>query len=455
MHISRFLPLALIGLAPLATAQTVLFQEGFEGTSGQYTVQNGGGTATGPNSANGAHFARGDGDNLSLDTARNNGQPTGEQGDFVFSGRRTNGIGSASALKAVIFDPVDVSAVDAVSISFLAGANSAGTYENDGSNNVDFLRLQYRLDGGAYQNCVAFAGISNSGSPRPIARDVDADGFGDLAGNDLGESMTRYECEGVVDVTGASLMDVRITARTTASSEQLFFDDVTVTEVPNISAAVIDVSDCQLPTPPPAGADFQRPTPTDRCFPIINGVNNLATSQRYTVFFRIDGTGGAATGFQRVTSRGEIKLAGGESGTNKLSFRTKGSDPDGTYQLVLLAALGSQPKSEALPGGTAIELDRVPFFKGGAAALRAEQTLSASPNPVADAATFAFSVTEASEATLVIYDALGREVARPIDGPTSGVVKVQFDASALPAGLYVARLVVDGRVETTQFSVVR
>ena len=139
-------------------------------------------------------------------------------------------------------------------------------------------------------------------------------------------------------------------------------------QLPDFTGTVIDVSDCQLPGPPPQGFDFERPSPTDRCFPVIQGVNNLAAAQRYTVFFRIDGTGGAATGFQRVTSRGEIKLASGQSGQNKLSFRTKGSDPDGEYDLVLLVATGSEPKSAALPGGSAVELDRVPFVKGGPAA---------------------------------------------------------------------------------------
>jgi hypothetical protein len=458
MH-NTLLLLGAVALTPFASAQTLLFQEGFEGSSAQYTVQNGGGTATGSNNANGTYFARGDGDNLSLDAARNNGQPTGEQGDFVFSGRRTIGTGNANSLKAVVFSPVDVSGSDAVSISFLAGANSAGTYENDGSTNVDFLRLQYRLDGGAYQNCVAFAGISNDGVVRPLARDVDNDGFGDVLADDLDETMTRYECQGVIDVTGTSSLQVRITARTTASSEQVFFDDIRVTDVPNISAAVIDVSDClEQGVNVPPGADFTRPSPTDRCFPIIEGTNNLDVSQRYTVFFRIDGVGGPASGSQRVTSRGEIKLGSGDSAQNKLSFRTKSSDPDGEYELVLLAALGSQPASAALPGGSAVELDRVPFVKGSTPPLLLRAgaiDLTSFPNPVVDAATLRFGVAEAAEATLVVYDALGREVARPVDGIVDGIVEARFDASALPAGLYVARLVVDGRVETTQLSVIR
>ena len=50
-----------------------------------------------------------------------------------------------------------------------------------------------------------------------------------------------------------------------------------------------------------------------------------------------------------------------------------------------------------------------------------------------------------------MYDALGREVARPV----SGFVDVRLDAAAPPAGLYLVRLVVGDRVETVRFSVVR
>ena len=58
-------------------------------------------------------------------------------------------------------------------------------------------------------------------------------------------------------------------------------------------------------------------------------------------------------------------------------------------------------------------------------------------------------------ATLAIYDALGREVARPVDGAVSGSVEAAFDASGLPAGLYVARLTTATGTETVRLSVVR
>ena len=83
----------------------------------------------------------------------------------------------------------------------------------------------------------------------------------------------------------------------------------------------------------------------------------------------------------------------------------------------------------------------------------AARALAVYPNPAAGTATLAFAAD--GDAALVVYDALGREVARAFDGSASGTTEARFDAGALPAGLYVARLVADGRVETVRFSVLR
>ena len=188
------------------------------------------------------------------------------------------------------------------------------------------------------------------------------------------------------------------------------------------------------------------PSSTSRCFLQATGTNNSDEAQRYTIFVVLEGPGE----FSRIAKRGEIKIGAGGTSSNKLSLRTKSSDPDGQYDAVLLAEMGRVSS----PSSAAVELDRLSFQKGGAG-LRAEQALAAFPNPAADVATLSFSVAEAGEATLVVYDALGREVARLVDGAVEGLVEVSVDASALPAGLYVARLVVEGRVETSRFSVVR
>ena len=62
-------------------------------------------------------------------------------------------------------------------------------------------------------------------------------------------------------------------------------------------------------------------------------------------------------------------------------------------------------------------------------------------------------MAEHTEATLAVYDALGREVARPVDGVVTGAVEAAFDASGLPAGPYVARLVTEAGTEAVRLSV--
>ena len=82
--------------------------------------------------------------------------------------------------------------------------------------------------------------------------------------------------------------------------------------------------------------------------------------------------------------------------------------------------------------------------------------LEAFPNPLASATTVRFGLAEASEVRLVVYDALGREVARLADGPRSaGWHAARFDASGLPSGLYVVRLTAGVHAETIPVTVLR
>ena len=195
------------------------------------------------------------------------------------------------------------------------------------------------------------------------------------------------------------------------------------------------------PEPPAA-----LPAGRHRCFLQASGTNALPYGQRYTVFLRLDGPDGVS----RISFRGEIKPAANETVTQALPLRFERAHPAGAYTVTLLAEAGSVPA----PSDAAQVLASLPLQKAGAA-LRAEQPLAVHPNPARQSARLLFSVAEAAEATLVVYDALGREVARPVEGRVSGVVEASVDVSALPAGLYVARLAVDGRTETVRFSVVR
>ena len=79
------------------------------------------------------------------------------------------------------------------------------------------------------------------------------------------------------------------------------------------------------------------------------------------------------------------------------------------------------------------------------------------PNPTRAAATLAYDLVAPSRVRLTLHDALGREVAEVADRPAeAGVHRARIDTSGLPAGLYLARLVIGGQaVASVPVTVVR
>ena len=89
--------------------------------------------------------------------------------------------------------------------------------------------------------------------------------------------------------------------------------------------------------------------------------------------------------------------------------------------------------------------------QGGALeTLPAEYTLEANyPNPFNPSTEIRFALPEAADVRLLVYDALGREVARLVDGPVgAGYQHATFEASGLPSGVYLYRLEAKGAAET-------
>lgn len=103
---------------------------------------------------------------------------------------------------------------------------------------------------------------------------------------------------------------------------------------------------------------------------------------------------------------------------------------------------------------------------GGTAAVRAATTggarLAVLPNPVGrasgDRARVAFEVAEAGAVSVVVFDALGRQIAVVADGHHAvGPHTAALPLADLPPGVYVVRMVAPGNPEQTvrRFSVVR
>jgi choice-of-anchor B domain-containing protein len=81
--------------------------------------------------------------------------------------------------------------------------------------------------------------------------------------------------------------------------------------------------------------------------------------------------------------------------------------------------------------------------------------LSTAPNPMSGTARITFTLPEASDVRLALYDVTGREVALVASGTrAAGAHAVEFEAASLPQGVYIARLTAAGRVATQRVTVV-
>jgi hypothetical protein len=92
----------------------------------------------------------------------------------------------------------------------------------------------------------------------------------------------------------------------------------------------------------------------------------------------------------------------------------------------------------------------------GAMTASAVTAAGVSPNPFVGRANVSFTLAEASAVRLVVYDALGRQVAVLVDGQVeAGSHTAVFDASSLASGTYVYRLVANGQVQTGRLTLAR
>ena len=103
--------------------------------------------------------------------------------------------------------------------------------------------------------------------------------------------------------------------------------------------------------------------------------------------------------------------------------------------------------AEAGPGAEADVLDATPT----AYALDANW-----PNPFNPSTEIRFALPEAADVRLVVYDVMGREVARLADGPlAAGYHRVRFDASGLASGVYLYRIEVGAFTATRRMTLVK
>jgi hypothetical protein len=78
------------------------------------------------------------------------------------------------------------------------------------------------------------------------------------------------------------------------------------------------------------------------------------------------------------------------------------------------------------------------------------------PNPFSGTTTIDYTIPAAGYVRLAVYDLLGHEVARPVDGVMEqGTYRAGFDAGDLPPGNYFYRLESGGYTDMNVMSIVR
>jgi hypothetical protein len=114
--------------------------------------------------------------------------------------------------------------------------------------------------------------------------------------------------------------------------------------------------------------------------------------------------------------------------------------------------------AEDTGGGSLVEAlidDVLIVFTGGGVANTNETpapalTLAAHPNPFNPRTEVHYTLPSDGQAVLRIFDARGREVARPLDAVAhAGAGRVAWDAKGLASGIYLAELSLDGEVLTS------
>ena len=174
--------------------------------------------------------------------------------------------------------------------------------------------------------------------------------------------------------------------------------------------------------------------------------------------------GGQVNGLTRNLEQAQRKLGRGQDPADQLAgFRQQVLDleAEGVLDPTDVAALVASV--DAVAGVVASPCSETAAVEGDepfASAVTGEAAFGLAapyPNPTTGHATVAFSVEDATDVRLAVYDALGREVAVLIDGAVpAGRHERAFDGAGLVAGTYLVRLTTaDGRVATHRLTRLR
>ncbi len=158
-----------------------------------------------------------------------------------------------------------------------------------------------------------------------------------------------------------------------------------------------------------------------------------------------------------------IDLYAGTSPTNMTlqssSVYTTGSGTDpGDYNAIVISQFGSATVNQS---GVAISnlkasIHTPTSIENGNQTVKSFNLEQNYPNPFNPSTVVGFQLSVAGQATLKVYDLLGREVAVLVNGALpAGAHSVTFDAAGLPSGVYMYKLEAGGQSMTRRMTLVK
>ncbi|MEM6784257.1 MAG: T9SS type A sorting domain-containing protein, partial [Bacteroidota bacterium] len=130
-------------------------------------------------------------------------------------------------------------------------------------------------------------------------------------------------------------------------------------------------------------------------------------------------------------------------------------DAEAARGLMRLAEHYAVRAEEEAAGGDGLRVAGAVPSVASTASTPTAPVLAVYPNPTGGTATVALFVGTATEARVVVYDVLGRAVARLHDGAATARLRLSLDTASLPAGVYVVRAEAGDAVLTRRLTVVR
>ena len=226
MKKSTFLICLVLMLANLGRAQTVFWTDTFEDTnapsSGKRTPENNGGISAIPFSS---YFVR-----ASVYQILTNTSYSQYQGNKFWAGENhSQAFGAGKEEQQIDFTDINISGKKDLSFKALFAANNASkAWDNkhyaQADAKTDYVIVEYRIDGGAYQPLIRFFG--NNATDRLLSEDTNNDSLGDGPG--LTPAFSEYTKK--ITGTGATL-DLRIKASSNDINEEWAIDNFRLLEV--------------------------------------------------------------------------------------------------------------------------------------------------------------------------------------------------------------------------------